>query len=437
MKAFKGTCTLITLCVMALIESSFAQVSIDNLKGKNWQISATQFEDGSYVVSCQHFSESTKVIFLDKEGKKTMEKNVDPKYDWTFGERQFRRYKSKLNIPLIDKKNKICYNLIGKDGKLSITIVNQNMEFETINLKAEVYKKFYGFSEVFEPIRNFDDDGNPIWIITEGRRGILKVKYNLKSKTIEHRFYEFEGYSNIVKGYDYISADVIGYMDNKIWFARVTDRGLKVDNCTISIYSIDENDKIKKEQDYKMKKSDKDLGMTIRAVNQCALNSKVMYFTFSTIKTNNAIGITSLRFMRFDGEELQNVLWENNTETVINHNAIMASETDEQDARFVINDIYGNAIAWDIDFNNSGVIGISALQGMAQDNQDKIINSQEDVMIFSYFLYENILDENLESNIGDFKAQGNTPLIFKGNGNNFFLIKGNFKEETTSYKTQF
>jgi hypothetical protein len=432
MKTCLNTSFVILFCF-----SIFSQSTITELEGKNWIVSATQFEDSSYVVSCQHRTEPSRIILFDKNGNKTISKTVDKKEDWTFSDRPISRYKGGLSVPIIDTESKICYNLFGKDGKLSVTVINENLESETISCNDKMYSKFEGLQEYTAPIATFDSNGDPIWAISQNRRGVLWVKYDRNSKKIEQKFFEHEGYSNVVKGYNYVSATVIGYLEDKVWYAQVTNRGLKEESCTITLYSIDSKLNHKAEKEFKLKKPVKELAMTIKSVDQKSHNGhETMYFTLNTISTNNGGPIKQLWFLSFDGDEVQSVVWENNTGTALYHTEMMVSVGEEEQVRFVIGDDYGNAIAWDVDFMDKAISNISAVQKVLEDNNPKTYDSQSDNWIYSLLLYQFAIEEHYEGSYSEYKP-GKTPLAFKGMGNNYFMIIGEYTDNATTLKKGF
>lgn len=426
------------LFIFCAASTAFSQSSNIGLEGKNWIISATQFDDSSYVVSCQHSSRPMKVVVFDKNGNQTASKTLGKNEDWTFSERPFKRYEGGLMVPMIDKKKKIGYCLFGKDGELAVTVINEKLEIQTVVAENPIYKKFDGLYEYTAPITEFDPEGNPVWAITQNRMGILLVKYNIANNKLEHKYLEHEGYSNVVRGYDYISASVIGYHNEKVWYAQITDRGHKKENGILTLFSIDKNFNVKSEKEIKLKKPVKDIAMMVKSVNQLSAgNVDNMFFTLHSISANNGGPVKQLWFFSFDGEEVRTVSWENNSGSSFYHVDMMATETAEEQARFVIGDEYGNAIAWDIDFNNEVVENISAIQGLAQDEDPKTVDNQIDIWIYSILLFEKLLSEDFKAEVGNFKVQGNTPLIFRGIDSNFFLIKGDYKVETTGYTPQF
>jgi hypothetical protein len=427
---------LITFLLSVIFNwQSYSQATIEGLQGNNWNLSATQFSDGSYVVSSQHSSEQSRIIFLDKDGNKTLSKIVDKKEDWTFGDRPFKRFKGGMIVPVIDKEKKICYNLSGNDGQLSVTIVNEKLESETVIIEEKIYKKFYWLNEYTPPVSLIDSEGNPIWAITENRRGILYVKYNIQTKKIENKFFEHEGYSEIVKGYDFISASVIGFKDDKFWYAQITDRGHKTGICKVTLYSIDKNLNLKSEKEFKLEIPDNQIAINIASVNQQSetWNDK-MVFTLNTIKANNGGPIEQLWFISFDGAEVQSVAWNNTKGTSIYYSEMLVSDSENGQFRFVIGDKSGDAVAWDVDFNEKKVIGIKVLQNMSQDPKDNTPNQQTDKWIYSILLYELLLADDIKNGLGDYKAIGNTPLIFQGQNGSFFVIKGHYLENKVTFK---
>jgi hypothetical protein len=58
-------------------------------------------------------------------------------------------------------------------------------------------------------------------------------------------------------------------------------------------------------------------------------------------------------------------------------------------------------------------------------------------MIFSSFLYEKLLNDKMKTKIGESLKSGNIPLIFPVKGDNFLLIDGVYKEQSTAYITRF
>lgn len=433
----KNLTQLSLLLIFFSVNTVFSQTTINDLEGRNWLLSATQFEDSSYVVSCQHSGWPTIVIMLDKNGNQTLSKSHGKKENWTFGERPFNRFGAGLMVPLIDKQNKVCYSLFGKDGKLSVTIINEKLEPEIIFTKEPMYKKFEGLYEYTAPIAVFDSEGNPFWAITQNRMGILLVKYDIEKKSLEHKYLEHEGYSNIVSGYSHISASVIGYYDEKVWFGRITDRGHKKESGTLTLYSIDKSFNVKSEKEIILNKPEDDLLMMVKNVDQFSKGyDETIFFTLHSISANNGGPIKKFWFFKFDGEEVESVSWENNTGSPLPHLTTLTSETDDELQRFVMGDIHGNAIAWNVDFDNSSVDNFSSLVGMAQDDHNKTNITQIDNWIYSMFLFEGLLNRNIMTNIGDYKIQGNTPLIFRNLDNEFFLIKGNYSLENTFFKIQ-
>ena len=434
----------ITLIVLSFTIQflSFSQVDLNGLEGKNWIISAAQFDDKSYVVSCQHSFEPGKIIMFDENGNQKVSKTLGKKEDWTFGERPFKRGYS-LIVPVIDKKKKVCYNLFGKDGKLSVTIVNENLVVETVFPKEPVYKKFDGLSDYTPPVAVLDSEGNPFWAITQNRMGILIVKYNVATKNIEHKFHEFEGYTNVVKGYDHISASVIGYKNDKVYFARVTDRGHKKDNYTVTIYSIDKAFNLKSEKEITLKKEIKDLAMMVEGADALtAPTGENMLFTLHSISANNGGPIKQLWFFQYDGEDAQVATWANNTESTIYSMDMSAVETEEDKARFILGDDYGNAIAWDVDFNNQAIEGIKAValfkeKEIIKKTGEVLSVKTEDDQIYSSLLFETLQSEEMLDQSESMLKSGHTPILFMGYDGTFFLIEGNYQIETVSFRTKF
>lgn len=402
------------------------QVDINGLKGKNWYLSATQFEDNSYVVSCQHSSEATKIIFFNNEGAMTKSKVLSSNDAWAFSERPIKRYSTGMDIPIIDKKNKVCYNLVGTDKSLSVVAINKDLEVQTTTIETKILKSFGGLNSAMftehDPIRSFDKNGNPFWVLTLNQQGVLWVKYNLSNKKLEFKHIEFEGHS-------IANAGILGYLNDKIWYGHVSDPGDKKDFYVISIYSIDENYISKKEQDLKFKKSNKDIGGSICMTDQITMNTNdKIFFTLSTQPKNNSMGATTVRFVSFDGTEFKSASWENNTGQLFYNSTFMAAETTESEVRFVLNDVFGNALSFDIDFSDETINKVSGVGGLP---------AQEDRMAYTFLLYNDIMDEEFKEQIGDFKKLGNTPLVFRGIGNNYFLIKAKYQDDKVSYTTQF
>jgi hypothetical protein len=420
--------SLVTFILLFIVQFNcvLGQVEINGLKGKNWSLSATQFEDNSYVVSCQHSSEATKIIFFNNEGVMTKSKVLSTNDAWAFSERPIKRYNTGMDIPIIDKKNKVCYNLIGTDKSLSVITINNDLEVQTTTTETKILKSFGGLhSGMFtehDPIRSFDKNGNPFWVLSLNQQGVLWVNYNLSNKKIEFKHIEFEGHS-------IANAGVLGYLNEKVWYGHVSDPGDKKDFYVVSIYSIDENYVSKKEQDLKLKKSNKDIGGSICMTDQLTMNSKdKLFFTLSTQSKNNSTGATSIQFMSFDGLEFKSASWENTTGVLFYNATFMATETNDAETRFVLNDRIGNALSFDVDFNNESIDKVNGISGMPE---------QEDRMAYTFLVFNNLMDEEFKSQIGDFKKSGNTPLVFRGIGNNYFLIKAKYQEDKVSYTTQF
>jgi hypothetical protein len=431
---------LILVGTFCFSQSIYTQVAIDGLTGRYWGISAMQFEDGSYVISCNDGSNLSKIVMLDKSGKQTLAKTTNKKEQWTFGNRPISNFASGwLNIPIVDTKNKICYNLNSRKGMLTVTIVNEKLESETIVSDAKPYKKFQGLYNYTAPVCAFDSEGNPIWAITQNKMGILWVKYNIKEKRLEQKFFEHEGYSNNVRsGYDGINASVIGFKNDKVWFARVTARGIGENTCKITIYSIDNKQNLKSEKEFKLKKPVDNIGIDVKSVNQQTnINTDKMLFTFHTQAKDVAWSIRELWFISFDGSVVQSAKWENNTGTFLMHKELIGSISNNNQARFIIGDDYGSAIIWDVDYNVSEVTNVSTLDKILDDNKLKTPTDQSDRMIFSSFLYENVLSDKMKTNIGESLKSGNIPLIFPVKGDNFLLIDGLYKEQSTAYITRF
>ncbi len=431
---------LILVGTFCFSQSIYTQVAIDGLTGRYWGISAMQFEDSSYVISCNDGSNPSKIVMLDKSGKQTLAKTTNKKEQWTFGNRPISNFASGwLNIPIVDTKNKICYNLNSRKGMLTVTIVNEKLESETIVSDAKPYKKFQGLYNYTAPVSAFDSDGNPIWAITQSRMGILWVKYNLKDKRLEQKFFKHEGYSNIVRnGYDGINASVIGFKNDKVWFARVTERGIKENSCKITIYSIDKNQNLKSEKEIKLKKPVNNIGMDVKSVNQQTnINTDKMFFTFHTHEEHVGSSPRELWFLSFDGNVVQSVKWENNSGTSFMHSQLIGNISNDNQARFILGDNYGSAIIWDVDFTDSEVTNVSALNKILYDDKLKTLTDQSDRMIFSSFLFEKVLNDKMKTKIGESLKSGNIPLIFPVKGDNFLLIDGLYKEQSTAYITRF
>jgi hypothetical protein len=430
---------LILVGTFCFSQSIYTQVAIDGLISDYWRISAMQFEDSSYVISCYHAANPSKIVMLDKSGKQTIAKTIKKKERWIFGNRPIVNYTSGwLNIPVVDPKNKICYNLNSRKGMLTVTIVNEKLEIETIVSDAKPYQKFQGLYNFTAPISAFDSEGNPIWAITQNRMGILWVKYNLKDKRIEQNFFEFEGYSKKVRsGYNEISASVIGFKNDKVWFARVTERGINENSCKITIYSIDKNQNLKSEKEIKLKKPTSNIGIDIKSVNQQTnISSDKMLFTFHTQAKDVAWSIRELWFLSFDGNVVKSAKWENNTGTILMHKELIGNISNDNQAKFILGDNYGSAIVWDVDFEDSEVTNVATLNKILANNQ-KVPTTQSDRMIFSSFLYEKVLNDKMKTKIGESLKSGNIPLIFPVKGDNFLLIDGLYKEQSTAYITRF
>lgn len=432
------------LFFLGTFNSVFTQTIIDGLKEKNWYISSTQFNDKSYVVNVKHATEPEKIIFFDKNGNQTKSKTLTDKESWTFSNRPVSVNYSYKNVPIIDKENKLCYNLVTIKNKLSIQIVNENLTIETINLNGEVYSKFDGIREFSEMLRKFDSEGNPLWVITQNRRGFLYVKYLIKEKRIEHKFFEHEGYSNVVKGYNYVSAGLIGYLNDKIWYAQVTDRGHKKTKTEVTIFSID--DKLNKKEEHKisLNKSEKDLGMSVEMVDQNLLNTdQNMYFTLSIISANNAMGANSLYFIQCDGVECSSVQLEDIskvTNSVINNKTFLAVETPDNEVRFVLGDLYGNALAFDINFEEKVIANIKGVQ-LFEDRRvvKKSYSISFDVYdqyVFTSLLYEKNVDDNISEKIEEVFSNKQIPIVFKGSENLMYVISADYQESSAKFTTK-
>ncbi len=437
--------TITLAFILSFVNVAVSQTTIEIPKGRQWYVSATQFEDKSYVVSCEHAEEPAKIIFFDENGKQTFSKTLSGKELWTFSDRPMNANFYYETVPLIDKTKKLCYNLISVKNKLSVQIVNEKLECETITLNGEVYSKFDGLMKYSETIRNFDSEGNPFWAITQNRRGFLYVKYNIKNKTIEHRFLEHEGYSNVFQGYNYISAGLIGYLDEKIWYARITDRGHKKAQTEITIYSIDQKMNVKEENKIALNKAEDDLGFSIEMVNQNDLNTNgKMYFTVNTIKANNSQGSTSFYFISFDGNEWSSAQWLYDIKksyNVIHNKTFLAAETGENEVRFVLGDEYGRALAFDVNFEDKAIFNISGVELF----KDKAIVEKnyttpfylQDQIVFTSLLYDTIVTEETREKVEEIFENKETPILFKGVGNKFFVISADYQITVPTYKTQF
>lgn len=119
------------------------------------------------------------------------------------------------------------------------------------------------------------------------------------------------------------------------------------------------------------------------------------------------------------------------------HSQLIGNISNDNQARFILGDNYGSAIIWDVDFTDSEVTNVSALNKILYDDKLKTLTDQSDRMIFSSFLFEKVLNDKMKTKIGESLKSGNIPLIFPVKGDNFLLIDGLYKEQSTAYITRF